>query len=148
MRRACAIAPRHSYPYHSMYAFGVLCIFSCIRRVGPKDFGVRPTTNLLVMLVSILSECSLESAPGTSSSLDGDGSGSVQESGAISRATSSGGGGGSGSGGSGLSAGTDALRLACLGCLEVCGRISRYYRQSETWILQNSNRRVTRARVN
>ena len=82
---------------------------------------MRPTTNVLIGIVFTLSECSPNAASLLSPSPGGpDGA-------------SHGGGGGGGDGGnasakgggSGLTAGTDALRLACLQCLEVTKRVTR-----------------------
>lgn len=85
-------------------------MLSCFVFLFLKGYGAKPTTNTLVGLVFALSECSPTGAPtpppGRSRMPalgDVGGGGGVAEKG----------------GGSGLTAGTDALRLACLKSLEV-----------------------------
>lgn len=70
---------------------------------------MKPTIHVMIRLVFTLSECS----PANGGILAGSSSGSAVP-GAVRNGTG-------GVGGSGLTAGTDALRLSCLKCLEVSG---------------------------
>lgn len=94
------------------------CIF-----VLRKGHGVDPTTALLIGLVLTLSECSPTSpSPLPTSKMSMSDGGVVSQRGQSAAVAAI----ASGRGGSGLSAGTDALRLACLQCLEVGGRVGRW----------------------
>lgn len=75
-----------------------------------QGYGARPTTNILIGIVFTLSECSPNAAAALVSSSKGRSSGASNNGGSA---------GGISGGGSGLTAGIDALRLACLQCLEV-----------------------------
>lgn len=89
------------------HAHAPLALF-CFLFLFLKGYGARPTTNTLVGLVFALSECSPTGAP-----TPAPGRSRMPALGGV------GGGVAGKGGGSGLTAGTDALRLACLKCLEV-----------------------------
>lgn len=81
-----------------------------LHRSLDKGYGLKPTIDVLIGAVFTVSECSPTSLL-SSSPKDHKGTAAL---------TAAGSGSGIGKGGgSGLSAGTDALRLACLRCLEV-----------------------------
>ncbi|CAB1113910.1 unnamed protein product [Ectocarpus sp. CCAP 1310/34] len=87
-----------------------LCVTEAVRASGSRfveGYGVKPTIHVMIRLVFTLSECS----PANGGVLAGSSSGSAVP-GAVCNGTG-------GVRGSGLTAGTDALRLSCLKCLEV-----------------------------
>lgn len=86
-----------------------------------KSYGVNPTFNFLLTLIFTLAECSPTTQLPRAASDDCNPGNDDRRGGGVGGGV--GGGDGrsadSSGGGSGLSAGTDALRLACLECLEV-----------------------------
>ncbi|CAM9135207.1 unnamed protein product, partial [Scytosiphon promiscuus] len=104
----------------------LLCVVEAIRCSGSgfvEGYRVKPTTHLVIRLVITLSECSPANGGRPSGQqqqqhqhqqVSSPTSPSSRNGGTSSREPSA----GEAAGGSGLTAGTDALRLACLHCLE------------------------------